>query len=172
MHNLVVGISNSGKTNLCKVIARSNPDKEIVVFDPLKSGGWGTAKCFSTIEAFSNYLDSHNSAIVFIDEAKLVFDEDKKLGEKWLYQYRHKGYLIYLIAQRAKMIPPNARNMCSSVFAFKQKPEDCKLLAEEYGEEFLNLHKLKPLEFIYSNGFETKNGLIKFDNSTPTVQGR
>lgn len=173
MHNLVVGISNSGKTQLCKLVANSNPNLDVIVFDPLKSGGWGNkAKCFSTIEAFGKYLEMNQKAIVFIDEAKIVFDEDKKLAEKWLYQFRHKGYLIYLIAQRAKMIPPNARNQCSSVYAFKQKPEDAKLLADEYGDEFAELPKLKPLEFIYSNGFETTKAAIQFNGNKPILKGR
>lgn len=173
MHNLVVGITFSGKTILCKEVAKENSEKDIIVFDPIKSGGWPKhARCYSTIEAFSSALDKYKSALVFIDEAKTIFNEDKTLAEKWLTQYRHKGYLFFLIAQRAKMIPPNARNQCTQIYAFKQKPEDAKILADEYGDELFEVSRLNKLEFIYSDGYQTQKGAIQFNNNNPTIISR
>jgi hypothetical protein len=166
MHTQIVGITLSGKTVLARHILNANPDIPALVFDPLKSGGWPThCKCFSNFKAFVKAMDTHNSCVVIIDEARVVFEEDKALAEKWLYQYRHRGYKIYLLSQRAKMIPPNARNNCPVIYSFKQKREDAVILAQEYGEELLDVTKLNKLEFIYSNGFETKKGKLEFDNS-------
>lgn len=174
MHVLIVGISSSGKTLLAKSIAKSLIGKgQVIVFDPLKSGGWPDgAKCYSTLEAFKVVVSRETNAYIFIDESKVVFDEDTKLAQKWLYQNRHKGQLIFLIAQRAKMVPPNARNQCSKVYAFKQSLEDAKELVGDYGAEMINTAKLPKCNFIFSDGFNTQNGELDFSQNPPLIKGK
>lgn len=172
MHVAIVGISGSGKTLLAKHIARGLIKKNpVIVFDPLKSGGWPVgAKLYSTLEAFKVVMKNTVSAYIFIDESKVIFDEDTKLAQKWLYQNRHKGQLIFLIAQRAKMIPPNARNQCSKLYAFRQVKEDSIELAGDFGEEMRELPKLEKGKFIFSDGFDTKRGELDFSSSPISIK--
>lgn len=172
MHNLIVGISNSGKSNLAKSICamKKKLDNVCVIYDPTKSSGWRSSCKFSSPEKFLNYIDSVNSANVFIDEAKSLWDYDQKLADKLLYRGRHRGLLVFLICQRGKgMIPPNARNMCSRVFAFKQNYADAKDLAESFSDILLTASSLKIGEYVYSNGFDEYSGFLDYKNYPPEI---
>lgn len=169
MHNLIVGVTHTGKTNLCKSVAAGlSPDVSIIVFDPLRSTGWPErAIKFHTTESFFAHIESARQAYVFVDEGKTLWDADQKQADTLLYRRRHQGLLIFLIAQRAKMIPPNARTQCSKIFAFKQQADDSKLLGEEFGPELRNAQTLEKNEFIMSDGFVTVNGKLDYSNGLP-----
>ncbi|MEG9862955.1 MAG: hypothetical protein V6Z82_06980 [Flavobacteriales bacterium] len=167
MHNIIVGASFSGKTNLAKFFANQAHKKgeDILVFDPRKSGGWPDgAKKYSSPEKFLNdfwKLEKHH---VFIDEAKVLFDFDIKGAEKIAYQGRHNGHLVYFIGQRAmSMIPPNARNQCGKVFAFKQSKKDSDTLADEYNDILSQCVTLKKVHFIFSDGFACGKAKLVFE---------
>lgn len=168
MHNIIVGASFSGKTNLAKRMAKTAADKgeDIMVYDPRKSGGWPEgAKKYASPEKFLKDFWTLKKHHVFIDEAKTLFDFDIKAAEKIAYQGRHEGHLVYFIGQRAmSMIPPNARNQCGKVFAFKQSKKDSDVLADEYNDMLTQCCKLKKSEFIYSDGFAVGRAKLNYLN--------
>lgn len=170
MHNLIVGASYSGKSNLAKYFANEavKRNESIIVYDPLKSGGWpDQAIKFTSVEKFLKHFWSSEKCHVFVDEAKTFFNEDLRGGEKIAYQGRHKGHLIYFIGQRAaSMIPPNARDMCGKVFAFKQSFDDAKILGQEYSDILKECSKLKKLEFVFSDGFSSGKAKLSFESTT------
>lgn len=166
MHVLIVGISYSGKTNFAKRLAAEQAS--VIVFDPLKSSGWPQhAQKYSDPEHFLKVMETAQSAHVFVDESKLLWDANPKEADRLLYNRRHQGLLIYLIAQRTNMIPPNGRNMCSRVFAFKQNKFDADILALEKTPEFKKLPFLDSGHFIGSNGFETSHYKLDYSNGKP-----
>lgn len=171
MHNLIVGVTQSGKTNLCKAIARSLGGLSIVVFDPLKSRGWPEhAEKFHTPAAFLLRVETLTSAHVFIDEGKTLWDTDPKRADTLLYRRRHQGLSVFLMAQRAKMIPPNARSQCAKVFAFKQQIEDAKTLADEYGAALRLVTNHQQGEFTVSDGFSHQTGELDYSGGAiPTI---
>lgn len=168
MHNLIVGASFSGKTNLARYFAfmAESKGQTILVYDPLESNGWPkTAKKFSSVSKFVKAFWQHEKCHVFIDESKVLFTEDTKAGEKIAYQGRHRGHLVYFIGQRAQsMIPPNARDMCGKVFAFKQSADDSKTLAQSYTKRLEECKTLQKLEFVFSDGFTDGKGKLIFDS--------
>lgn len=165
MHNAIVGASYSGKSWLAKRMAADalKRGENVSVFDPLKTQWPRGAKCFGTVEGFLMHIETLQSAHVFVDECKVLFNEAPKEGEKLLYQKRHQGLMVYLIGQRAEsMMPPNARNQCSKLFAFKQSVKDAKFLAEEYSQEMLlQLPKMKKCEFLVTDAYQI--GRFKLD---------
>ena len=170
MHNLIVGITYTGKTNLCKSIAH-NSDKNIIVYDPLSSTGWGdNAIKFSSPDKFFKYIETAQNAFVFVDEGKTLWDVNPKEADKLLYKRRHQGLLTFVIAQRTMMIPPNARNMCSKVFAFKQRKNDCDILREEYGEAFAQCLNLELGEFIATDGFNVSRMYLDYSQFPPLIK--
>lgn len=167
MHNLIVGITYTGKSNLVKSIV-NNTDKDVIVYDPLSSSGWGDkAIKFESIDKFFKYLETAKNAYVVVDEGKTLWDNNPKEADKLLYRRRHQGLLVFVIAQRTMMIPPNARNMCSKVFAFKQRKNDCDILCEEYGEEFKNCLNLELGEFIATDGFNVERFYLDYSGNPP-----
>ena len=167
MHNMIVGASYSGKSNLAKRICTDAMAVgcDCIVYDPLKSDWPKGATKFSTPERFLDYIETAQSAHVFVDECKTLFDADPKRAEKLLYQKRHQGLLVWLIGQRAaSMMPPNARNQCSKLFAFKQSEDDAKFLAVEFSQkELLNLVKMPKGEFYATDAYTI--GRFKLDYS-------
>lgn len=172
MHNLIVGNSYSGKSNLAKYFAKQAVLKgeSVIVYDPLKSTGWPeTARKYADPEKFLQDMDTFINAHVFVDEAKTLWDHDWPRSDKLLYQKRHDGILVYVIAQRTKMVPPNARNQCSKLFAFKQQTEDAKILAAEYDEALIAARALSKGEFLVSNGFHSMAMHLDYSKGLPPV---
>jgi len=171
MHTLIVGASFSGKSNLAKSIAKGLADsgQNIVVFDPLKSSGWPKgAKLYSKPEVFISEIWAHKNCHVFVDESRVLFEAERNEAERLAYLGRHGGRLVYFIGQRASsMIPPNARNQCGKVFAFKQSLKDSQMLAEEYSEIFLKCPRLQKGEFLAGDGFAEFNGSLDYTGGLP-----
>ncbi len=170
MHNLIVGASYSGKSFLAKRLALQAEmrGEKIVVFDPLKSNGWPESSIlYAKPDVFINEVWDYESCHVFVDEAKVLFEAERLGAEKLSYQGRHGGRLVYFIGQRAmSMIPPNARNQCGKVFAFKQSAKDCVTLADEYHEIFMGCKKLPQIHFYCSDGFTALKGNLDFSAGT------
>lgn len=170
MHNLIVGNSTTGKSNLGKHFARNAIERQqsVIVYDPLRSTGWPeSAVKFTSPGLFLDYIETATEAHVFVDEAKSLWDFDTKRADALLYRRRHQGLLIYLIAQRTRMVPPNARNQCSKVYAFRQQQDDAETLASEYSTGLYNCCGLQKGEFIASNGFTDKNYLLDYSIYPP-----
>lgn len=171
MHNLIVGASYSGKSNLAKRLAlqAEKRGEKIVVHDPLKSSGWPkSAILYGKSEVFVREIWEHENCHVFVDESKPLFDNYKNEAEKLAYLGRHGGRLIYFIGQRAmSMIPPNARNQCGKVFAFKQSVKDSATLAEEYHDIFYQCPRLDKGQFVCSDGFRAFSGALDYSNGLP-----
>lgn len=173
MHVLILGITFSGKSNLAKRLAANMVAKgeQVIIYDPVKTINWpDSAIKFSDPETFLKQIDFYQNAHVFLDEAKTLFDYDMEKATNLLSQKRHNGMLMYVIAQRANMIPPNARNMCVHVYSFKQNGTNCKILAEEYNESFLEVRTLPENVFIYSNGFKAGKFRLDYSGCNPPGQ--
>lgn len=179
MHNLIVGASYSGKTNLAKRFAAdaANAGQNVLVYDPLKSTGWPkSARKISDPEIFFEAVAVAKSAHVFIDEAKSLWNYDTHRSDQILYQRRHQGLLVYLIGQRAEgMIPPNARNQCSKLFAFKQSKKDAETLALEYTQpSLMEMQKLQRGEFVATDSYGVSHFKLNYktDGQPPIIEKR
>ena len=172
MHVLITGITYSGKSWLAKRLAKAAIDagQNVIVYDPTKSNGWPKGIQKHTSPAlFLEATKEFKNGYIFMDEAKTVFDFNTKEAEKLLYKKRHDGVLTYVISQRARMIPPNARNMCSVLFAFKQHKKDIDILTEEYGDELYSVEGLELGECLHSNGFSHKLLKLDYSNGLPPI---
>lgn len=125
------------------------PQIDLIVYDPIKSGGWPSgARKFASPERFLKHVETAMNAFVFIDEAKTLWDYDSTRANRLVYHRRHQGLLLFIMAQRAQMVPPHARNQCSKVFAFAQQYKDAKILEEEYGSKMFNCLNFDDGEFV------------------------
>ena len=173
MHILIVGSSGSGKSNLAKRFAADAVARgeSVIVYDPIMSGDWPDAATkYTTPRRFFSAMETAESAHVFIDEAKTLWNHDVKKADALLYQKRHMGLLFYLLGQRAEgMIPPNARNQCSRVFAFRQSRKDSETLSMEYGEGLRECVNLPAGTFVFSDGFSGGRAALDYSGGVPPV---
>lgn len=157
-HEIIVGITESGKTTLAmqKALAYHNNGTQVIVLDPMRNPKWPGGLVFTDPSAFVKEVQAWRGCAIFVDEAgETVGRYDDELTFL-ATRGRHYGHNCYFIAQRAKMINTNVRNNCSILNMFKQSPEDCKELANVFAQEELkNGNKLSRGEFFYCNGFES-----------------
>ena len=166
MHVLIVGSSGSGKSALSKALAREADEAghEVIVHDPTQSEGWpASATKYADAEMFLEDAPHFSNAYVFIDEAADVWAADEDEANKLIYRGRHRGLLFLIIAQRSRMVRPNARNQCSTVYAFRQQFDDARTLAAEYTPDMIETTSLPKLHGIKSDGFESSRIRIEFD---------
>jgi hypothetical protein len=170
MHAYIVGITDSGKTLLAKRFAKDYAlqGHNVIIFDPLKSADWPSSSIkYASCEKFLNDVPAFRNAYLFIDEGKTLWEFDHLKASKILYQKRHDGIYVFLISQRYNMIPPNARNMSSLIYVFRQQPEDSKILKSERHPTLINSQYLEPTEFYACNGFTTQKCRLDFTQEFP-----
>lgn len=173
VHTAIVGQSLSGKSNLAKRFAKdlSAAGHNIIVYDPTKSSGWPeNAVKFESAEKFLSHIERAESAFVFIDEAATLWKYDEVRADQILYKRRHQGLACFIISQRRTMVNPNARDQCAKTFAFHQKINDAKMLAQESHPEMIHCCNLKQGEFLVSNGFDLAYMHLEYgdDGQPPT----
>jgi energy-coupling factor transporter ATP-binding protein EcfA2 len=134
MHTLILGMTESGKSTLAKMLAQTlqKSGKTVVVLDPL-SDRWAAKHVFDTPAELSEFMSKNRACHVFIDESGQVFDEGRNSEFAWIVtRSRHLGHSVYLIGQRAIQIPKTMRDQTSKLYLFTSSVSDGKILADEF----------------------------------------
>lgn len=156
MHTLISGVTESGKTTLARELARAlaAAGQNVIVYDPVGSatagGGWpASAVVFDDSSEFFDYVERPDviGAHVFIDEAADFFGVGDKQNFWLLTRGRHFYLHVYLIAQRPKMIAPNARSQCGRCYMFRLAVEDADEIGRDFGHSLLGKTSLERGDF-------------------------
>lgn len=148
-HTAFFGVTQSGKTTMARHFCRAF-DKlghKTIVYDPVGTitagGDWPERSVkFDDPEKFMEYVsrDDVYQAHIFVDEAGDHFTVSDKENH-WLFRRgRHKGFILYPISQRPKMLAPNVRTQCGRAFVFRLAMQDANEIGADYGHT--NLHHL------------------------------
>jgi len=86
---------------------------------------------------FADRVRNDRPCIIMIDEAMDFQQSNPNELRQMLNQWPAYGVETFVIVQRARMVPPNVRNACNNCISFKQRPDDAQILADSYGDEFL-----------------------------------
>ena len=139
MHNIIHGQTRSGKTSLCKELARKYKAQGIgvIVLDPVMDGDW---ECDFKTDNWDLFLEVYwksESCMAFFDEAyKYCFHKNEPAVET-ATMGRHRGHINHYIAHRANLIDTTIRAQCSELFLFRSGAKDCKLLNEEWNDPLI-----------------------------------
>jgi len=146
-HTLFAGVTESGKTTMARYFARNfaRQGHRIIVYDPVGTntagGGWPeSAVMFDDVDKFMAYCDRPDvyHAHIFVDEAGDHFGVSDK-DNHWLFRRgRHKGFFMYPIAQRPKMLAPNVRTQCSTAYIFRLAMSDADEIGADLGHSKLS----------------------------------
>ena len=159
MDSLTVGLKGHGKTtlNLKLVEAFKKIGEKSVVLTPMrndvprwKAAGavWVTmdqAEFLRVVELPENWR-----LHLFVDEIEETIGQYDARVRKFVTQARNNnGHQLHFIGQRAKQVHPTVRNNCTRIFALRQTPADCEVLADMVGEARLaEAAELMPMEFV------------------------
>ncbi len=130
---LIVGVSESGKTQLAK---RLITEAKIPVFvrDPIGDTWPNLTARFETSDELRILLDGlkKQPCVVVIDESADFFSVGQRENH-WIFtRGRHDAMLPIAIAQRIKMMAPNVREQASDLYVFESSIEASQILAEAY----------------------------------------
>lgn len=137
MHNLIVGITGSGKSVLARSVivpgwrARGYA---VLVLDPLRQPWSGATWQTDHPERFLAAARASESCVLIVDEAQETMrgTPQRERDMAWLAtQSRNRGHIAYFIGQRAMQVPPNVRRMCTTAWCFRQSRPDAETLALE-----------------------------------------
>lgn len=128
---------------------------DTLILDPDKCSDWDASFITSDPDEFLTVVKSNRSCAIFVDEAGYMIGRYGG-AMQWLATNSRKwGHKAYFITQRANQLDVNIRNMCSSVFIFKQSLDDTKILSREFvSEEIKQAHTLKKGEYIAKIGVD------------------
>lgn len=146
-HTLFAGVTESGKTTMARHFARhfAGLGQRIIVYDPVGTatagGDWPESSVvFNDAEKFMQYCDRPDvyHAHIFVDEAGDHFGVADRENH-WLFRRgRHKGFFMYPIAQRPKMLAPNVRTQCSTAYIFRLSMSDADEIGADFGHTKLS----------------------------------
>lgn len=168
MHSLIVGMTESGKSFLAKMISRAlkKAGKKVAVLDPLWDDGWGADFQTSDSGAFLAWAKSkaNASAFLFVDEGSVSVGR-YNLPMQWLATMsRHHGHSSFFICQGITQLPPIVRGQCRDVFLFAVDETISQIVAKEWNEKTLrNAERLRKGEFYHVSRFGTlQKGRLDF----------
>lgn len=170
MHAMIIGMTESGKSTLGKILAKElkASGKTVAVLDPLCDPDFTSDFCTDDIEEMREWLESNRSAYVFVDESGQFFNEGNDLSNAWLAtRSRHFGHSVFFLAQRAVQIPKTMRDQCGRLYLFTSSVNDGKIHAEEWNKpECLQCHTLPKLHFMQVSRFDPVKHLRIGDDYT------
>ena len=160
---MIVGMTESGKTTLAKKLAAEYKASGygVRVYDPLSDDGWNAD--FQTADErqfLQAYFQSKNCR-VFVDECHEVAGNHDKIIHATATRGRHYGHRNFYIAQRPTMIAVNIRSQCKHIYTFFQSPEECKVMAREFGNQDLKQAcELSEGEYLYCTPHTSQHGKV------------
>lgn len=139
MHSLIIGMTESGKTTLAKMLCRTlnNGGNKTAVLDPLFDDGWQCDFQTQNSDEFLRWAKSNRSAYLFVDEGSISIGR-YNLPMQWLATMaRHWGHSATFISQGLTQLPPAVRNNCSRLYLFTAADSVSKIAAEEFNKKEL-----------------------------------
>lgn len=151
-HSLILGMTESGKTTLAKILAAKYKAAgiNVLVLDPILDPTWNADYITHDPDEFLNVLWSSRSCACFVDEAGESAGQYDKAMMKTATKSRHWGHNMHYLSQRGTMINTTIRGQCSQLFLFLSGKNDGKTHAEEWAHESLkDCTNLKKGEFFH-----------------------
>lgn len=165
-HYIIIGMTESGKTTLAKIVCRKTSEKaKTAVLDPLRSQDWGATFQTDDPDEFLKYLRENKSHVVFVDEGATTIGRFNEEMEWLATQSRHWGHSCFFISQRATQMATTIRHQCSKAYIFAVGSKDAEMFAEEWNEPGLkNLPRIQKGEFYLVSRFGAlQKGSIDFE---------
>jgi len=157
MHSLILGMTESGKTTLGKILIKIHKAQggKSIVLDPLGDPEFSADFQTSDPGEFLKVFFNSRSCYVFIDESGDAIGHYNIEMSKTATKGRHYGHSCFYITQKITQIPPIVREQCGQVYMFASGVASCKLISEEFNSrEFLNGSELKQGEFYQKGRFD------------------
>jgi hypothetical protein len=167
MHNLVVGMTTSGKSFFCKLLIPRFKSKGLrtAVLDPLHSQDWNADFQTADPAEFLRWSKANKSCMLFLDEGAESVGRYNESMQWFATQARHWGHQSFFISQGCVQMAPIVRQQCTTAYVFACGERQTEMLAEEWREPTLrNVARIGKGEFFIVHRFkELRMGRIDFE---------
>lgn len=170
-HNLVVGMTESGKTSLAKLYCDGFKKSGIktMVLDPVHDTGWNADFQTHDPEMFLKVVKSERNCMIFVDESGSAIGRYNSEMEWLATTSRHLGHSCWFIMQDATQVAPIIRGNCTKAFVFACDPKLIERVASEWNEQTLrNCERLPKFCFYVASRFDQLQ-IGEIDLTTGTV---
>lgn len=166
-HNLIVGMTGTGKTSLLKyeIIPRfKKAGIKVAVLDPIGDPEFQADYQTKSSEQFLQFAFSNKGYILVVDESGEAIGKYNQPMQKLATSVRHKGNFSFFAAHSATQLPPIVRSQCANVFLFACSRPNFEKISDEWDQPtLLSLPRLKAGEFYMVPKFgEISRGRIDF----------
>lgn len=151
-HSLIIGMTESGKTTLAKLLVTRAKTKRIktAILDPLRDPDFGGDFQTNNQEEFLTWSKKNKSALLIIDEAGTAVGRYNTAMEWIVTTSRHLGHSSVLICQGSSQLSPLVRGQCSSCYIFASTNSTRKSVSEDFDTpELLSFTRLQRGEFFH-----------------------
>lgn len=156
MHILILGMTESGKTTIAKLLIKEFKAKGLktLVLDPLKDPAFNADYQTADQKEFLNVFFASRTCLAVMDEGGESVGRYNEAMQTTATRGRHWGHTCVYLAQKAVQVAPIIRDQCGAVFMFTSGLQSAKAIAEEFNcPEFLNATQLKRGDYIYKSRF-------------------
>lgn len=133
-HSLVIGMTLSGKTSLCRALAQGYKRRKIrtAVLDPLRDPQWKADFLTPSRDIFMRYVKRTTSHALFVDESGTSIEKGDSSNDWLTTTARHMGHVSHFIAHRPQQLSPTLRMNCERLYLFTVGQKDAGFLADEW----------------------------------------
>lgn len=135
-HCLILGMTESGKTTLAKLLSARYRYHGIpvIVCDSLCDPGWSCDYQTSDPDDFLRVFWNSRRCVGIIDEAGDAVGKYNDLMQQTATKGRHWGHSTHYISQRGVQLSTTVRHQCSRLFLFTSASSDGKIHANEWNQ--------------------------------------
>lgn len=166
-HNIIVGMTGTGKTSLIKyeIIPKFKKSGiKSAVLDPIGDPAFKADYQTKSPDEFLKFAFANRNYILIVDESGQAIGRYNKPMEALATTVRHKGNFSFFAVHSATTLAPVIRSQCANVFLFACSRPNFKVIADEWCQPTLmDLPKLGKGEFWYVPKFgEIVHGKVDF----------
>lgn len=138
-HSLVVGMTQSGKSTLARILAKGvrASGRKVAVLDALKDPKWNVDFLTDDSGEFLEYAKANRGHLLIVDESATSMNKNDKENAWLATTARHYGHRSLFITHRVTQIDPTIRGNCDKLYVFATGPKDAEIAAEEFNEPIL-----------------------------------
>lgn len=170
MHTLIIGMTESGKTTIAKILCKGlkKKKKKTAVLDPLLDNEWETDFITHDKDEFLDYCKKSQNLYLFIDEGSESIGKYDVSTQWFATQSRHWGHSCFFISQGLTQMAAIIRAQCSRVICFAVSQSNIDIISEEWNiPELRGMPRLGKGEFYVIDRFNPlMKGNIDFRKQT------
>ena len=171
-HTLVVGMTESGKSTLLKIITSGLKKKgvKVAVLDPLRDPEWEADYQTDNPAEFLEFAKANKQYVLVVDESGEAIGRYNAAMHWLATTARHFGHSTYFLMQGVTQIDPIIRTNCNQCFLFASHSTIIESLAKSYDCDEIRGQKLKQGDFFIIGQFvETRRGRVDFASRAVTI---